>query len=117
MPTYALRESSIGAKINDIYKWDGSESNVQKQNSLQTTKTSETDFRINEGVQNLVSATDGTTDFWIAPNKISRVRIYLWLEGQDVDCINYASHGGGVKVNIGLVKGSTQGSKGEVKQQ
>ena len=50
-------------------------------------------------------------------SKISRVRIYLWLEGQDVDCINYASHGGGVKVNIGLVKGSTQGSKGEVKQQ
>lgn len=57
-----------------------------------------------------MSATNGTTTFGIAPNKISRIRVYLWLEGQDVDCINYASHGGGVKVNIGLVKGSIIGT-------
>ena len=81
-----------------------------KQNSLQTTKKSEEDYTIKEGVQNLVSATDGTQTFGIAPNAICRMRIYLWLEGQDVDCINYASHGGGVKVNIGLVKGSTIGA-------
>lgn len=114
MPTYGLKESSIGSKINDIYKWDGTESNIDKQNTLQTTKTSEDNYAINEGVQNLVSATDGSTDFWIVPSKICRLRIYLWLEGQDVDCINYASHGGGIKVNIGLVKGSTPGSKGEL---
>ena len=110
MPTYALKDSSIGKSIADIYKWDGSESQIQKQNSLQTTKKSEEDYTIKEGVQNLVSATDGTQTFGIAPNAICRMRIYLWLEGQDVDCINYASHGGGVKVNIGLVKGSTIGA-------
>ena len=110
MPTYALKDSSIGKSIADIYKWDGSESQIQKQNSLQTTKKSEEDYTIKEGVQNLVSATDGTQTFGIAPNAICRMRIYLWLEGQDVDCINYASHGGGVKVNIGLVKGSKIGA-------
>lgn len=110
MDTYALRDSSIGQTIKDIYKWDGSEQYLAKQNVLQTTKTSTEDYSISEGVQNLVSATDGTTTFGIAPNKISRIRIYLWLEGQDVDCINYASHGGGIKVNIGLVKGSDIGS-------
>ena len=110
MPTYGLKDSSIGATISDIYKWNGTESNLQKQNVLQTTKTSEEDYTIKEGVQNLVSTTDGTTDFGIAPNAISRIRIYLWLEGQDVDCINYASHGGGIKVNIGIVKGSEEGS-------
>ena len=110
MPTYALKESSIGNTIPDIYKWDGSESNVQKQKTLQTTKKSDSDYTIKEGVQNLVSTSDGSTTFGIAANKICRLRIYLWLEGQDVDCINYASHGGGVKVNIGLVKGSTVGS-------
>lgn len=110
MDTYALRESSIGQTIADIYKWDGSEPYLAKQNVLQTTKTSEDDYSISEGVQNLVSTTDGSTTFGITPNKISRIRIYLWLEGQDVDCINYASHGGGIKVNIGLVKGSDIGS-------
>ena len=110
MDTYALTDSSEGQSIADIYKWDGSERYLQKQNVLQTTKTSTEDYSIAEGVQNLVSTSDGTTDFGIAPNKICRLRIYVWLEGQDVDCINYASHGGGVKVNIGLVKGSVEGS-------
>ena len=110
MDTYALTDSSEGQSIADIYKWDGSERYLQKQNVLQTTKTSTEDYSIAEGVQNLVSTSDGTTDFGIAPNKICRLRIYVWLEGQDVDCINYASHGGGVKVNIGLVKGSAEGS-------
>ncbi len=110
MDTYALTDTSLRQSIADIYKWDGSERLLQKQNVLQTTKTSTEDYSIAEGVQNLVSTSDGTTDFGIAPNKICRIRIYLWLEGQDVDCINYASHGGGVKVNIGLVKGSEEGS-------
>lgn len=112
MPTYGLKDSSIGSSISDIYKWDGSESNIQKQSTLQTTKKSESDYTIKEGVQNLISTTDGTSKFTIPANKICRIRIYLWLEGQDVDCINYASHGGGVKVNIGLVKGSTVGATG-----
>lgn len=110
IPTYALKDSSVSGSIDDIYKWDGSEANVQKQNTLQTTKKSESDYTIKEGVQDLVSTTDGTTKFTIPASKICRLRIYLWLEGQDVDCINYASHGGGIKVNIGLVKGSTIGA-------
>lgn len=111
IPTYGLKDTAIGSTINDIYKWDGTEQLVAKQNVLQTTKTSEEDYKINEGVQNLKSTSDGSTDFTIKASKISRIRIYLWLEGQDVDCINYASHGGGIKVNIGLVKGSDPGSK------
>ena len=112
IPTYALKDSSVGANIADIYKWDGSESNIQKQYTLQTTKKGDEDYTVKEGVQNLVSTTDGTSKFTIPASKICRIRIYLWLEGQDVDCINYASHGGGIKVNIGLVKGSTIGATG-----
>ena len=110
MPTYALTASSIGQSISNIYLWDGTERLLQKQNTLQTTKTSTEDYTINEGVQNLVSTSDGTTHFSIAANAICRIRIYVWLEGQDVDCINYASYGGGITVNIGLVKGSLEGS-------
>lgn len=104
MDTYALTDSSEGQSIADIYKWDGSERYLQKQNVLQTTKTSTEDYSIAEGVQNLVSTSDGTTDFGIAPNKICRLRIYVWLEGQDVDCINYASLGGGLTIDVGLSK-------------
>ncbi len=117
LPTYALKDSSVGTTINDIYKWDGSESSIAKQNVLQTKVTSkastESDYALEDGVQDLVSASDGTTKFGISPSKICRIRIYVWLEGQDVDCVNWASHGGGIKVNIGLVKGSVVGSKGE----
>ena len=117
LPTYALKDSSKGATINDIYKWDGSETQLTKQNTLQTKFTSkastEQGYALEDGVQNLVSTSDGTTTFGISPSRISRIRIYVWLEGQDVDCINWASHGGGIKVNIGLVKGSTVGSKGD----
>ena len=121
VPTYALKDSaataSPAAKINDIYKWDGNETYLAKQVTLQTSKTSETDYTVQEGVQNLISTSDtgdGTTTFKMAPNSIIRLRVYLWLEGQDVDCINYASHGGGVKVNIGLVKSSPLGQPTEV---
>ena len=51
-------------------------------------------------------ATD--TDFEIAAGEYHKLRIYVWLEGQDVDCTNYASLGGGVTLDIGFSKpGST----------
>lgn len=116
IPTYALTSSSIDKEIADIYMWDGSEKLLQKQIALQTTRTSATDYSIAEGVQNLISTSSanlteaGIEKFSIPANTICRLRVYVWLEGQDVDCINYASHGGGVNVNIGLVKGSTPNS-------
>ena len=108
MPTYALKTSAVGQTINDIYMWNGTEANLARQYTLQTTKTSTTDYTIKEGVQNLVKATDGTTAFGIAPNKITRIRVYLWLEGQDVDCTNYASLGGGIKIDFGFSKKGSQ---------
>ena len=33
--------------------------------------------------------------------------MYVWLEGQDVDCINYASLGGSMTINVGLSKPGT----------
>jgi len=114
LPTYALKETAVDAKsenvIDDIYYWSTDETTLkgveylEKQTVLQTTKKSATDYTPKEGVEDLVS-TDGSSKFTIAPSKISRLRIYVWLEGQDVDCINYASYGGGIIVNIGLVKG------------
>lgn len=114
MPTYALTDASVDKEIKDIYDWSGTNSTtLKKQVVLQTTKTDTTDYTIKEGVKNLISTSDtgtGDTYFTIAPNSVCRLKVYLWLEGQDVDCINYASHGVGITVNIGLVKGSTEGT-------
>ena len=118
MPTFALKESTLaeGTVIKDIYKWDGSETHVQEQVVLQTTNEKDaetgevTDYTIKEGVQDLFSTSNKSIPFAIAPNSVIRLRVYVWLEGQDVDCINYASHGGGVTLNLGLVKGSTPGT-------
>ena len=52
------------------------------------------EYKIKEGVQNLksITSTDSTAkDFVIAPNSIVRMRIYVWLEGQDVDMENNAA--------------------------
>ena len=120
MPTYGLTNDAAGMTTKDLYNWSGINTAdkpntrmLKIQHTLQTTKTSTEDYTIKEGVKNLKSAADGTTNFTIAPQSICRIRIYVWLEGQDVDTINYASHGGGVKLNIGLVKGSTEGTHGE----
>lgn len=133
MPTYALTEKTVDTAdtvIKDIYWWDtatqykvdgdtNQHSNsglLEKQMTLQTTKDTTKNDTVKEGVQNLFSTTSTDSKkvpFTIAPNSIVRLRIYVWLEGQDIDCINYASHGGGVTLNLGLVKGSTVGSHGE----
>ena len=40
---------------------------------------------------------------------VCKVRMYVWLEGQDVDTLNEASHGGGIYLDIGLLKDGEPG--------
>ena len=40
----------------------------------------------------------------LLPNQISKVRVYIWLEGQDPDCIDMASTGDKLNVNLKLTK-------------
>lgn len=63
--------------------------------SLVSTKKSEAD----------ASAED--TTFTIKPNQYQKIRIYFWMEGQDPDCINAASLGGGLTLDIGFSKPGT----------
>ena len=112
IPTYALTTTSVGKEIANIYDWDtGATTNgLVKQNTLQTPNTgvSKADgFDQTQNAVQLVSAKDGTTAFSIKPNRYIHMRMYVWLEGQDVDCINYASLGGGLTIDVGLSKPGT----------
>ena len=81
-----------------------------KQNTLQTPNTgvaNTTGYSTDNGGVKLVSVKDGSTAFSIKPNRYIHMRMYVWIEGQDVDCINYASLGGAVTINVGLSKPGT----------
>ena len=40
----------------------------------------------------------------LAPNSITKIRVYIWIEGQDVDNYDFASLGHSIKVNFGFTK-------------
>ena len=101
LPTYALT-GDTPETIDDLYDWNTlTTSNLVKQNTLQTSNAG-----LTNAVQ-LVSAENGTTGITIPASRYVHMRMYIWLEGQDVDCINYASLGGNVTLDIGLSKPST----------
>ena len=116
--TFAVNGQVTGSSsvIDNIYDWNQADTyGLSIQNTVQTTQTTAAGANYvkgqnKEGVQNLTSVNDTTARFKITPNKISRIRVYLWLEGQDVDCTNWATHGGSVTLNIGLIKEATVGT-------
>ena len=119
IPTYALTADSATATANadmaNLYDWSGENASLQKQITLQTDSTQSFKTGV---VKDLISvktpetalyttgATGSTVKFQIYKNTVVRLRMYIWLEGQDPDCVNYASHGGGVEVDLGLIKGA-----------
>ena len=112
LPTYALSKASVGQTYTDLYNWDGTtNTGLVKQIALQTantaTATASNLISVNTDEKAIypVSPEGTVTDFQILKNKTIRLRMYVWLEGQDPDCVNYASHGGGIELNMGLCKG------------
>ena len=47
---------------------------------------------------------DGCTPLSLAPNTITKARIYIWLEGQDPDCVDLASTGDEIIATLRLIK-------------
>jgi hypothetical protein len=109
LPTYALTATSDTKNdIADIYNWNitatdliDTTTGLGRQYTLATTTDGVTD------TTQLVSAEDGTTKFVLAPGEYHRMTMFVWLEGQDVDTINWASMGGDVTIDVGLSKPGT----------
>ena len=53
-----------------------------------------------------MTAVDGSTVLQLKQNSIMKSRIYIWLEGQDPDCIDTASTGKSIDVVLGFTKPS-----------
>jgi len=134
MRTYALSSSVVSKAVTNIYDWATPSTGLAAQVTLQTEKTSESNYAIKDGVKNLVSVTSdprlkyvlgnetgevaaaggGTeevsaTNLKMQDGAVAKLRMYVWLEGQDVDTINHASHGGGIDLDVGLLKDGVAG--------
>lgn len=119
LPTYALTSASkpgtVGdgktVHIADVYDWATPAAGVEKQFTLQTDaytgsaptmRAESIDLVSTKKLETNPAATD--TQFTITPNQYQKIRVYFWMEGQDPDCINAASLGGGLELNIGFSK-------------
>jgi len=51
-----------------------------------------------------LTGTDRPQFMTLAPNSITKLRVYIWIEGQDVDNYDFASIGKKISVNFGFTK-------------
>lgn len=124
--TYAVNSTAIVSAsdssknvLTDVYNHTVDATKVTLQKTLKTkltfddtTSTTPKDYTMattSYTDRQLIVADSETddTNFAIPANATVRVRVYVWLEGQDIDCIANASHGKGVNLVIGLEKQPT----------
>jgi len=110
-PTYAIsREIKVDDNV-DVY--DGAAYNTYEANTIDyatysaATDTSDyklVDFPYFTDTMKNKRSTDRPTFMTLAPNSITKVRVYIYIEGQDVDNYDFASLGAKISVNFGFTK-------------
>ena len=110
-PTYAIaNELEVGSYV-DVYdgaKFNGYGANVQEFAAYKASDSKETAKLVNYDY-----LTDSEKEqrgnqrkeiMTLAPNSITKVRVYIYLEGQDIDNYDFAQLGKTIKVNFGFTK-------------
>ena len=54
--------------------------------------------------EKMLTGVNRPTFMTLAPNSITKVRVYIWIEGQDIDNYDFASLGKQISVNFGFTK-------------
>ena len=115
VPTYSIAKainpnpSALQKDIVDIY--DGPEYNGYTNNTIkETTGVARNDSKpllavdtFTDSEKNL-KGVDRPSFMTLAPNSITKVRVYVYIEGQDIDNFDYASVGKYIKVGFGFTK-------------
>ncbi len=111
--TYAIsREINIADNV-DVY--DGLEYNTYEANTntydeyLAADAAAKADMKLVDfdaftDTEKNLTGTARPTFMTLAPNSITKVRVYVYLEGQDVDNYDFASLGAAISVNFGFTK-------------
>ena len=97
MPTYGIKYSTNPVAVIDVESTNDA--------LLSEQKTIKTPYDDTVGVTERTNMTDTTGNLIELPgNQVTKVRVYIWLEGQDVDCLNTASFGDRLQATIKLTK-------------
>lgn len=112
-PTFAVsRAIQIDDKVN-IYDGDADTFNKYAANSTDyktySTATDKSTYKLVNykyftDTDKMLAGTARPQFMSLAPNSITKVRVYIWLEGQDIDNYDFASLGQKVAINFGFTK-------------
>ena len=116
LPTYAIsREIKIADNV-DVY--DGTVYNTYTANTgkyenykvaTESTSPKKSEYKLVEfpyftDTMKEKTGTARPAFMSLAPNSITKVRVYIWLEGQDIDNYDFASLGKTISINFGFTK-------------
>ena len=100
-PTYAVAKEIKAEDNVDVY--DGAKYNTYtKSTDGETPLIKEFDY-FTDSEKNL-KGVDRPEFMSLAPNSITKVRVYIYIEGQDIDNYDFASIGKMISVNFGFTK-------------
>ena len=95
-PTYAIASAIASSDKVDVY--DGLEYNKYAASTLVKAYPYYTDTK------KIQTGTDREEFITLAPNSITKVRVYIYIEGQDIDNYDFASIGKQIAVKFGFTK-------------
>ena len=104
MPTYAIRKEINYTDRVDVY--DGEAYN----GFTKTTKTTEVGneplyaYDYFTDTEKNLTGTSRPEFISLAPNSITKVRVYIWIEGQDIDNFDFSSVGKQIQIAFGFTK-------------
>ncbi|MGE5456028.1 MAG: DUF5011 domain-containing protein [Ignavibacteriales bacterium] len=98
-PTYAVSKAIASSDSIDVY--DGAEYNTYVNPSPTAPLVANPSFTDSD---KQLRGTSRPTFMTLAPNSITKVRIYIYIEGQDVDNYDFASIGKRIAVKFGFTK-------------
>lgn len=100
-PTYAIKKAITDSSLVDVY--DGEAYNGYTANTIGE-NASLFAFPYFTDTDKLKTGTERPTFITLAPNSITKVRVYIYIEGQDVDNYDFASIGKQISVKFGFTK-------------
>ena len=100
-PTYVVN-SKIGSANNvDIY--DGAEYNTYSATTLLSKFDKDTENLFTDSMKDLTGV-DRPSFMTLAPNSVTKLRVYIYIEGQDIDNYDFSSIGKKISVAFGFTK-------------
>ena len=104
--TYAVSQAITSANNVDVY--DGADYNTYTKSNEAISEDDDTSYLVDydyfTDTEKDYKGTARPTFMTLAPNSITKVRIYIYIEGQDIDNYDFAAVGKQISVNFGFTK-------------